>query len=88
MIDANGLIRIDFLVDDKNKKIYVNEVNTIPGSLSFYLWLAKKKMPSELLDNLIDLAIKDYQKQKEYTTSFKGNLLEGYDKLKGNKIKK
>ena len=37
-INASGVARIDFLVDEKNMKIYVNEINTIPGSLAFYLF--------------------------------------------------
>lgn len=87
-INASGVARIDFLLDDKNKKIFVSEINTIPGSLSGYLWLAKKMNQTELVDNLIKIAIYEHEKTKEITYSFCPNLLENFDNLKGDKLKK
>jgi D-alanine-D-alanine ligase len=52
--DCRGVVRVDFLV--KNEDVYINEINTIPGSLSFYLWKAAGIQFSELLDRLILLA--------------------------------
>jgi len=59
--DCKGLSRVDFFVDDKNEKIYINEINTIPGftQISMYpkLW-QKTDLPYEkLLDELIELAL-------------------------------
>lgn len=88
VINARGVSRIDFLIDDKNKKIYVNEINTIPGGLSGYLWKAKKKNQPELLEDLMTLAKHRYKTELNYIKAFDGNLLEGYDILKGEKIKK
>lgn len=88
VINARGVSRIDFLIDDKNKKIYVNEINTIPGGLSGYLWKAKKKNQPELLEDLMTLAKHRYKAELNYIKAFEGNLLEGYDILKGEKIKK
>lgn len=88
VINARGVSRIDFLIDDKNKKIYVNEINTIPGGLSGYLWKAKKKNQPELLEDLMTLAKHRYKAELNYIKAFDGNLLEGYDILKGEKIKK
>ena len=45
-----GVIRIDFMIDKDTNSIYVNEVNTIPGSLSFYLWKATNLSYPDLLD--------------------------------------
>ena len=87
-INASGVARIDFLIDDKNKKIYVNEINTIPGSLSGYLWLAKKKSQPELLDDLIELTIKEKLEKNKIIYAFEPNLLENYDILDGSKINK
>ena len=87
LINANGVARIDFLIDEENKKIFVNEINTIPGDLASYLWLPKKVSTKELLDDLIKLAIEDKKKDNELIKAFPGNLLEGYDRLKGKKIK-
>ena len=72
----------------KNKTIYVNEINTIPGSLSGYLWLDKKKPQSELLEDLIKIAIDNYKEKQKLSLSLPGNLLEGYDILNGSKTKK
>jgi len=88
VINALGVARIDFLIDDKNKKIYVNEINTIPGGLSGYLWKAKKKPQGELIEDLITLAVHRYKSELNYVKNFDGNLLEQYDILKGDKINK
>ncbi len=88
ILNGKGVARIDFLIDDKNKTIYVNEINTIPGSLSGYLWLEKKKPQSELLEDLIKIAIDNYKEKQKLSLSLPGNLLEGYDILNGNKVKK
>ncbi len=88
VINASGVARIDFLIDDKNKKIYVNEINTIPGDLSSYLWMAKKMTQKELIEHLIKLAADEHKKKEETIYAFPGNLLEKYDILKGEKLKK
>ena len=62
VLNTSGVCRIDFLIDGKAKKVYVNEINTIPGSLSFYLWEKTDKYYTELIDDLIFLAIKRYNK--------------------------
>lgn len=80
-----GNVRIDFLIDSKAKKIYINEVNTIPGSLAFYLWAPKDKDYPELLDDMINIAVKEYKKKTAKTYSFETNILEGYNGLKGAK---
>ncbi len=87
ILNASGVARIDFLIDDKNKKIFVNEINTIPGDLSAYLWMAKKITNKELLENLIDLAIQEQKKKDSLVYALPGNLLEGYDRLNGKKLK-
>lgn len=88
VIGASGVARIDFLIDDKNKKIFVNEINTIPGDLSSYLWMAKKVSQPELIENLIKIAVAEQKKKDSKIYAFPGNLLEHYDILKGEKITK
>ncbi len=60
-IDAAGLARVDFFVDQKTNQIYINEINTMPGftPISMYpkLWEASGIGYSELLDRLIQLAL-------------------------------
>ncbi len=85
-LNLKGIARIDFLIDKKNEKVYVNEPNTIPGSLAFYLWKAKGIEYKKLLDDVIKLTIKEYKENSKKTTSFESNILSGYNGgLKGLK---
>lgn len=77
-LGSSGVCRIDFLVDTKEKKAYVNEINSIPGSLAFYLWAPKGKEYSELLDDMINIGIKDYKARISKTHSFDSNILKGF----------
>ena len=55
MLKLDGVIRIDFIYDNVTKGLFVNEINTVPGSLAFYLWKDKFNF-SSMLDNLISEA--------------------------------
>ena len=56
-IGCSGVSRIDYIIDEEDNKLYVNEINTIPGSLSFYLWEKKDISFDKLCDRLIKIAI-------------------------------
>ncbi len=84
-LNSSGVVRIDFLYDEKNNEVYVNEINNIPGSLSFYLWEKTGKEYPELLDDIINLGIINYKNKSKKTTTFKSNILEGFNGLKGVK---
>lgn len=84
-LGASGVVRIDYLYDKKSKKFYVNELNTIPGCLSFYLWVPLNKEYDELLDDMINIAVKRYKKKLKKTTIFESNILEGFNGTKGTK---
>ena len=84
-LGSAGVVRIDFMVDEKAGKVYVNEVNNIPGSLSFYLWEPIGKEYTELLDDLINIGIRDYKKRIAKTHSFNTNILKGFTELGGMK---
>ncbi len=86
-VGLSGVVRIDFLIDKKTKKIYINEINSCPGSLSFYLWEPVDKNFTALLDEMINIAIKDYKKDQNKTRSFDSNILSGFNGLKGSKGK-
>src|SRR5262249_44817314 len=68
-VDCSGLARVDFLMEPKSEKIYLNEINTMPGftSISMYpkLWAASGLGYSELIDRLIELALERYQEKKK-----------------------
>lgn len=85
VLNLSGVCRIDFLIDKKKEKVYINEPNTIPGSLSFYLWEPAGKKYSELLDEMITLAIKDYKNKNKKVYSFDTNVLSNYGGTKGLK---
>ena len=87
VLNSSGVIRIDYLIDKKTNKYYVNETNTIPGSLSFYLWEATKKPYKELLDDMINLAIRTYKRKKRKVFSFETNILSNFNGLKESKGK-
>lgn len=82
-----GVIRIDFIIDKDTNKIYVNEVNTIPGSLSFHLWKQTSLSYSDLIDKLIELSLKRNREEQNITYSFDSNILSDYslNDLKGTK---
>ena len=87
-LNLSGVCRIDYLIDKKTNKFYINEPNTIPGSLSFYLWEPTGKKYMDLLDEMITLAIKDYKNRARKIYSFESNILSNYG-IKGAKgIKK
>lgn len=80
-LGSSGCVRIDFLIDEKKKKAYINEVNSIPGSLAFYLWDAVGVDYTKLLDEMINIGIKDYKKRTSKTHSFDTNILKGFTEL-------
>lgn len=78
VLGSSGNSRIDFLIDRKDNKVYLNEINSIPGSLAFYLWDAKDINFTKVLDDMINIGIKDYKKRVSKTHSFESNILQGF----------
>ena len=76
-LGCSGVARIDFMIDEENGELYFNEINTIPGSLSFYLWEPLGIKYPELLDRLIGLALAREREEETLTFSFDSNLLDG-----------
>lgn len=74
-INCSGTARIDFLLED-NKNVYVNEINTLPGSSSHHLWEETGITFTELLDRLIEIAIKESDDQKSNMTSFESDIFQ------------
>lgn len=74
VLDCAGMARVDFLVQRGGEKIYLNEINTIPGftSISMYpkLWEASGLKYSELLDRLIQLALERHAEKRKLKTTF------------------
>ncbi|MCH8326364.1 MAG: D-alanine--D-alanine ligase [Bacteroidetes bacterium] len=74
-VNLSGMARIDFIVTKKGHKIYLNEINTIPGftSISMFpkLWQASGLSYSQLIDKLIELAIERHKEKNQLSTEFK-----------------
>ncbi|PHN08060.1 D-alanine--D-alanine ligase family protein [Flavilitoribacter nigricans] len=77
-LDCAGVARIDFLIDETDNSVYVNEINAIPGSLSFYLWKAGGKSYPQLLDQMISVALKAQREKNSVTYTYEEvNLFAG-----------
>ena len=87
ILGTSGVCRIDFLMDADTKKVYVNEINTIPGSLAFYLWQAAGVSFSELMDKLVELALDRERRRSKMTFSYETNILSNFSasSAKGSK---
>ena len=87
VLSCHGVSRVDVIVDSKTRDIYVNEINTIPGSLSFYLWEATGLTFEKLMEKLVALAIKRKREQTHKTVSYDQNIFSLGGGVKGG-IKK
>ncbi len=92
VLSCHGVARVDVMIDDNSGDIYVNEINAIPGSFSFYLWEATGVPFDELMDKMVSLALKRKREQANKTVSYSQNIfaLGGGVKggTKGGKLKK
>lgn len=89
VLGCQGVSRVDVIIDEKDNSVYVNEINTIPGSLSFYLWEATGLTFTKLMDKLIELAFKRNREISHKVLSFDQNIFALGGGVKGSKgIKK
>ncbi len=76
-LGCGGVARIDFLNNRETGELWVNEINTIPGSLAFYLWEAAGLPFAKMLDKLIELAFKRKRERDALTFTYETNILDG-----------
>lgn len=74
---ASGVVRIDFLFDTDTGKVYANEINTIPGSLAFYLWEPTGLKYTDMIDKLVEIAFKRQRNRENLTFTIDTNILSG-----------
>lgn len=89
-VDGRGTARIDFLVRPETDEIYLNEINTMPGSLAFYLWQASGVSSSDVVEKLVHLAQDSYADKRRNTYNYQTSLIEltaqrGLKGVKGHK---
>jgi D-alanine-D-alanine ligase len=74
-VDGRGTARVDFLVREAAGEVVLNEINTLPGSLAFYLWKEEGMSPSDVVDELITLAFDAYAEKRKTTYNYKTGLI-------------
>ncbi|MBE2272401.1 MAG: D-alanine--D-alanine ligase [Anaerolinea sp.] len=89
-IDGRGIARIDFLIQKDSGMVFLNELNTMPGSLSFYLWEPVGITPRELVNKLVSLARDAHAEKRRSTYNYQTNLVSltasrGLKGIKGSK---
>ena len=85
VLSCHGVSRVDLIVDRSTGEVFVNEINTIPGSLSFYLWEATGLSFAGLMDKLVALALKRRRQEEEKTVSYDQNIFSLGGGVKGAK---
>lgn len=82
-----GVVRIDYIIDRASGQLYFNEINTIPGSLAFYLWRPMGKDYASILDQMVKIAMQEHKRLSEIRYSFDNNLFHSNSlgKMKGLK---
>ena len=85
VLSCHGVSRIDVMIDEADNNIYVNEINTIPGSLSFYLWEATGISFTKLMDTLVQLALKRKRETDRKTFTYDKNIFALGGGTKGTK---
>lgn len=91
-LGATGLARLDFLVNAETEDVYFNEINTIPGSFSFYLWQHSGMSFEKLILRLVDIGMEEHRRKSGRVRSYETNLLSkkaagGLKGLKSGKLK-
>lgn len=76
-IGASGVARIDFILDKETDKVYANEINTIPGSLAFYLWEAAGLSYLALIDRLVEIAFRRERIREQLNFTIDTDILAG-----------
>ncbi len=74
-VDGRGIARVDFLVREEAGEVFLNEINTMPGSLAFYLWQEEGMTPAQVVDELIRLALEAHAEKRKTVYNYKTGLI-------------
>ena len=77
MLDCKGVVRIDYMFDPKAGKLYITEINTIPGSLAFYLWENAGVAYTRLIDRMVGYAEKAHGDKNRANYAYTSDILKG-----------
>jgi len=78
-LNCKGIVRIDFLFDNKTNLLYLNEINTIPGSLANYLWKSSNYSFKDILQKLYFYGIEQYELNQKKIINFSTTVLSKFD---------
>jgi len=84
LMDCKGVVRIDFMLEKATDTLYVNEINTIPGSFSFYLWEPMGLTYPQLIDKLIEYAFIAHSQLKQNQYAFNSEIITQFAKNKNS----
>ena len=87
MLNMRGTARIDFLYDNKNKSLYVDEVNSIPWCFSHHLWEARNISYKEILNIMLQDAINQEVKHQKMTTTLDSDIIKKINAIKLEEMK-
>lgn len=74
-LNSKGVVRIDYIIDNADGKVYLNEINTIPGSFAFYLWEYDGLKYAQLIDKLIEIAEIENAEKNKNTYTFQSDII-------------
>ena len=74
-MDCKGVVRIDYMFAPQENKLYITEINTIPGSLAFYLWEASGISYAELIDQMVHCALEAKEDKDNSNYAFTSDIL-------------
>lgn len=77
MLDSKGVVRIDYMFDRNEEKLYITEINTIPGSLAYYLWENAGMSYTELINHLVQYAEKAHADKNQANYAYSSDILNG-----------
>ncbi len=77
MLDCKGVVRIDYMFDRATEQVYITEINTIPGSLAFYLWENAGVKYAQLIDRMVQCALRAHEDRNMRNYAFTSDILKG-----------
>ena len=80
-LNSKGVVRIDYIIDKTTNEIYLNEINTIPGSFAFYLWEHEGLKYPQLIDRLVEIAELANADKNKNNYTFNSNIIGNIQKI-------
>lgn len=74
-MDCRGVVRIDYMYDAASDGLYITEINTLPGSMAFYLWEATGLPYAKMIDKLVEYAMAAKQDKDDSNYAYSSNIL-------------